>query len=295
MKNVRFSQMSPEDRARYNSKLLGIINKIMAICEENNIHWFVSYGACIGAVRHKGCIPWDDDIDICMPRPDYDRFVKICKESDLGEYELAIINETPGYYEHFVRLYDKNSTLYFSTDFVHVGGIFIDIFPLDGAADGNVEANLKRFRLWQVISHYSRFHFSKNYRRQILKKGPIITYLLIIFTSLFRKPLQKLSLKQIEKTIRKYPYENSEYCMYYVDVYGMRNVIQKKWVEETIFVPFENIQVRIPKYYDKYLTHIYGDYMTPPPDDKKDDRHAMAYLDFDRRLSREEILKILSE
>ena len=113
MKNVRLSKMGEEDRTRFKSKLLGVLNKVMEVCEANNIHWYVGYGACIGAIRHKGCIPWDDDIDICMPRPDYDRFVEICKKTDLGDYELARINETPNYYSYYVRMCDKNSTIYF--------------------------------------------------------------------------------------------------------------------------------------------------------------------------------------
>lgn len=297
MKNVRLSQMSKEDRLIFNSKLIGILQKIMEICEENSIHWFVGYGACIGAIRHKGCIPWDDDIDVCMPRPDYDRFVELCKETELVDYELATPNDTPGYYVSFVRMYDKKSTLYFTTNSLHVSGIYIDIFPIDGASDGNIESNFRSCRILKKISKRSRMYYSKNFRRNLIKKGRFHTYLLIVFTSLFRKPIQRVSLKLIEKTTRKFPYESSEYCMFYeTEVYGMRrNIIPKKWIEETVWVPFENIQVRVPKYYHEYLTHIYGDYMTPPPEDKRDDRHIIKYLDFEKRLSREEILTLLSK
>ena len=104
----------------------------------------------------------------------------------------------------------------------------------------------------------------------------------------------KISLKMIEKIIRKYAYEDSEYCLYYTSIYGMRNVIPKKWVEETILVPFEDVQIRIPKYYHEYLTHIYGDYMTPPPMEKRDDRHAFAFIDMDKRWSLKDIQKELS-
>lgn len=297
MKNVRLSQMSKEDRKVFHSKLVGILQKIMEVCEENNIHWFVGYGACIGAIRHKGCIPWDDDIDVCMPRPDYDRFVEICKDTELGDYELATPYDTPGYHVSFVRMYDKNSTLYFTTHSLHVAGIYIDIFPIDGASDGNIESNFRCCRFFKRISRRSRLYYSKSDLWHLIKKGKICRYSLYIFTSLCRRPIQKVSLKMIEKTTRKYPYECSEFCMFYeTEVYGLRrNVIPKKWIEETVWVPFENVQVRIPKYYHEYLTHIYGDYMTPPPDDKKDDRHIVKYLDFEKRLTREEILALLSE
>ena len=295
MKNVRFTQMAPIDRKRFNEKLIGILKKIMEICENNHISWFVSYGGCIGAIRHKGCIPWDDDIDVCMPRPDYDRFLKLCEDIDLGDYELATIYNTSHYFVHHARLYDKNSTVLFSKRRKEVGGILIDIFPLDGAADGKIKMNYNRFKFWHGIFDYSYLRFSKSERVYFLKKGRIFRYVLAIITSRFSESLKRLSTRKIQETIRKYSYEDSEYCLFYVTTYGMKNIIQKKWIEETIFVPFENIQVRIPKYYDEYLTHIYGDYMTPPPLEKRDDRHVWAFLDMEKRWSLEDILKELSK
>ena len=294
MKYVRFSQMTLEDRKKYNAKLIGILKKVMSICEENNIHWFVGYGSCIGAIRHKGCIPWDDDIDVCIPRPDYDRFVEIAKRTDLGNYELAIINEYPGFLGHIARLFDKNSTIYFNNWYPYVSGIYVDIFPIDGAGDGKINNNLKRFIFWQKKHLYSHFRIPKSKRRRIFKAGGYLRYCLIVLTTLFRKPLQIISIKKVERIVRKYPYEDSEYCLFYDAVYGMKNVIPKKWIEETIFVPFENIQVRIPKYYHEYLSHIYGDYMTPPPVEKRDDRHVFAFIDMEKRWTLDDIRKELS-
>ena len=296
MKNVRLSQLSKEDRKIFHSKLVGILQKIMEVCEANNIRWFVGYGACIGAIRHKGCIPWDDDIDVCMPRSDYDRFVEICKKTDLGDYEFATPYDTPGYYVHVVRMYDKNSTMYFRTTSQHVSGVFIDIFPVDGVSDRNAKSDLKNLYYWQQINFFSRLYYTKSDRMELIKERKYPTYLIVLITSLCRKPFQKLSMKMIEKIIRRYPFESSKNCMFYEPrVYGIKNVIPKKWIEETVWVPFENIQVRIPKYYHEYLTHIYGDYMTPPPDDKRDDRHVVKYLDLEKRLTREEIQTLLSE
>ena len=295
MINKRFSQFTSDERKRFNAKLIGILNKIMSICEENNIRWFVGYGGCIGAIRHKGCIPWDDDIDVCIPRPDYDRFVEIAKKEDLGNYELAVINETPEYFEHFVRMFDKSSTILFDAWHTHVSGIFVDIFPLDGAADGKIEKNHKRFLFWQKISRQSHYRFNKSKRLEVLKSGGYRGYVLIVLTSIFRNYLQKVSIRMIEKIIRKYPYEDSEYCTFYASVYGMKHVIPKKWVEETIYVPFEDVQIRIPKYYHEYLTHLYGDYMTPPPIENRDDRHAFAFIDLEKRWSLEDIRKELSK
>lgn len=99
---------------------------------------------------------------------------------------------------------------------------------------------------------------------------------------------------KIQKIIRKYSFEDSDYCLFYDTTYGLRNIIQKKWIEETVFVPFENIQVRVPKYYHEYLTHIYGDYMTPPPLNKRDNRHVFPFFDMEKRWTLEDIHKELS-
>lgn len=298
MKNVRFSQMASEDRRKYNAKLLGVLNKIIVICENNNLNWFVSYGSCIGAIRHKGCIPWDDDIDLCMPRPDYDRFIEICRKADLGNYELAILNETPGYYEHIVRMFDKNTTILFDSWHTQTTGIFVDIFPIDGAADGSNtknQKNLRHFLFWQKISRFSHMVYPKYKRIEILKAGGYLGYFSILLTSLFRTPLQIISARKLDKIMRKYSYENSEYVTVFSEISGLKNVMPKVWLEETILVPFEDMMVRVPKHYDKYLSIIYGDYMTPPPEDKRDDRHVFAFIDMDRNVPLNEIKEILSE
>ena len=191
--------------------------------------------------------------------------------------------------------YDKNSTILFDSWHTHVGGIFVDVFPIDGAADGNISNNYKHFIFWQNISRYSHLRIPRNRRLKILKAGGYRGYLLIALTSLFRKPLQKISVKIIEKTIRKYPFEGSKYCLFYYDVYGLKHVVERKWIEETILVPFEDIEVRIPKCYQEYLSHIYGDYMTPPPVDKRDDRHVFAFLDMEKRWTLDDIRKELSK
>jgi lipopolysaccharide cholinephosphotransferase len=288
--------LEQEDINSLQVKLLEMLKFFKNFCDENHLVFFLGFGSCLVAIREQGFIPWDDDVDVCMPRPDYDRFVEICKKTDLGDYELVIINETdPYYFEHVVRVFDKNSTILFDSWHTHVSGIFIDVFPIDGAANGDVEINLKKFIFWQKISRFSHMVYPKYKREEILKAGGLSGYFAIIITSMFRKPIQKQSIRKIEKIIRKYSFENSQYCLFYDAIYGMKNVVPKKWIEETIWAPFEDVQVRIPKYYHEYLTHIYGDYMTPPPVEKRDDRHAFAFVDMDKRWSLDEIRKELSK
>lgn len=295
MKNVSFSKMDRETKAKYNSVLLRILDKIKSICEDNNIRWFLGYGSCLGAVRHKGIIPWDDDIDICMPRPDYDRFVDICRNSDMGDFEICLPDTTQGHFEYFSRIADKNTTLLFSMARPFVTGVYIDVFPMDGAGDGKISHNYDKFMFWQRIHHFSRSYFTGKTILSWLKKGMFSHILLALGTSVFRKPLQNLSLHRINSVIRKHAYDNSEYAVFYIHVYYMKNVIPRKWINDTIWVPFENTEVPIPKFYNEYLTHLYGDYMTPPPDNKKDDRHVVFFIDLNERLTLEEVKNRLKE
>ena len=146
---------------------------------------------------------------------------------------------------------------------------------------------------WQRIHHFSRSYFSTKRMLEWTMHGKVLHVILATCTSIFRRPLQRLSLERINHTVRRYTYDKSSFVVFYIHVYYMRNVIKKSWIEETILVPFEDMTAPIPKEYDAYLTHLYGDYMTPPPDNKKDDRHIIRFIDLNERLTLEEIKKRL--
>ena len=119
----------------------------MEICEAHQLTYFCVGGTVIGAVRHGGMIPWDDDIDIAMPRPDYDRFLKLCKTIDLGHYELAT-PEMKGYPFFFSKFCDKDTSLIEIENVPCLYGIYIDIFPIDGTSSDKAEATrmMKTFK-----------------------------------------------------------------------------------------------------------------------------------------------------
>lgn len=290
MENVSFFSMDRKTKKEYDAILVRILRKIQEICDENGIKWFLAYGSCLGAVRHKGIIPWDDDIDICMSRTDFDRFIEICKYKDLGDFEICTNGNTVGFYDHWARFVDKNTTLLWDLERPFVSGIYVDVFPLDGAADGNILWNYKRYIVWSRITNFARTNFSCRQIKDWLFQGKIQYFSLAIATSMFRSLFLKLGPKMKNAIARKYDYQNSAFVTLYINVYNHeKNTIKKSWIEETIMVPFVDMMAPIPKDYDAYLTHLYGDYMTPPPDNKKDDRHIVKFIDFNERLSLEEI------
>ena len=138
-------EITPQEQPRWNAIILGILKKLISICEEHHIDYYCCGGTAIGAVRHHGMIPWDDDIDVFMPRPDYDRFIAVCQQTDLGDFELLTPYNKDNYFMYFSKLCKKGTTILERHDTPCVFGLFVDIFPLDGTAENMEEAiRLKR-------------------------------------------------------------------------------------------------------------------------------------------------------
>ena len=122
-------------KKEWNAKILDILKALTRICEDHGLTFYCCAGTAIGAVRHHGIIPWDDDIDVIMPRPDYDRLLEIAKKEDFGKYELVTPYDNEAYPLYFSKLSDKTTTLVEERERPCVIGLFVDIFPLDATDD----------------------------------------------------------------------------------------------------------------------------------------------------------------
>lgn len=222
MENVVFSKMDRNTKKVYDAILIRILRKIKDICDENGIKWFLAYGSCIGAVRHKGIIPWDDDIDICMPRPDFERFCDICGHKDLGGFELCTSESMDGFYDHWARFVDKNTTLLWTMERPFISGIYIDILPLDGAADGNIIWNYNRYIFWSRVTNFARGRYSYKKMKNWLLHGKIQYILLALVTTVFRKYCLKQGVRKKKQIVRKYDYQDSTFVTLYINVLNFR-------------------------------------------------------------------------
>lgn len=293
IKYVQFSLEDKETRAfkkEYDSKMIEVLKAFVDICDTHDLRYVLGYGSVLGAVRHSGIIPWDDDIDVCMPRPDYEEFKKICNDEDVGNYEIYCIEKGNNYIEPYIKFADKNSSLIYNANIPYVCGVMIDIFPIDGAdSDEN---------LWK---HYSdKYNYLHRIHQVILiphslkslwnltKEGGWRHSLVAIITTPFKKRLHRYIQKEMNRIERHCPYNNSEMVAFYHRVYGYKERIPKNWVEDRIKHQFESIEVFIPKDYEKYLTHFYGDYMQIPPIEERD-KHLIAYINLHKRESIDEI------
>lgn len=243
---------------------LNILDVVSAFCEDQGLSYFLGYGTLIGAIRHHGYIPWDDDIDIVMPRQDYDKFVQSFNDKNqivcVVEHSLNRKYEIP-----FAKAYDSRTmmreTMYKETN---TFGVYIDIFPLDGW--GGREQLSKIKRLYQFLNAKKAVIDSQ----RSFKKNCIIALGKIALTAVSTS----LILDKMDKTARSCNYETADKVKSFFSVYGEKEVCDKNLLKETILVDFEGKKYRVPANYDIYLRGIYGDYMKLPPEDKRQSTHV---------------------
>ena len=234
-----------------------ILDEIVRICNKHNLTYFLIYGTLIGAVRHKGFIPWDDDLDIGMPREDYEKFIKIAKKELDNKYYLQDISTDKEYWQNFIKI-RKNNTLFDESTLENINthkGIFVDIFPFDNINKDGIYRKVK----WSILKNLYNFCL---YYRGIYKKENVNHFV-------FCKILSKLKMKYILRFCDFYMRgkESSKYTIDYSTLYP--HVMDKKWIYPTKEIMFENKLYSCPNDTDLFLKNIYGDYMKLPPKDKR--------------------------
>ena len=254
---------------------LEILHTIAEICEKQHLRYSLIYGTLIGAIRHHGFIPWDDDVDIMMPRPDYDQLLTYLKEhiNDYPHYKVFNHDECPDYPYMITRISDDSYKIVMENEKPYGMGVFIDIYPYDGLGKTKKEAvkyGLKGDRLSSLCYQATRDHFAIETTTSLLRKifkFPVYLYAKLRGKDYFQEKLKKLSgLKS---------YADSEYicCVVWLSG-GAQDICPRSWFDETILVPFENYEFRVPKQYEDVLHHHYGDYMKLPPEKDRIGHHC---------------------
>lgn len=261
---------------------LEILKKIDSICKEMKLKYCLAYGTLIGAIRHKGFIPWDDDIDIMMPRRDYDILVDyfVKNKTKLAPFEIFNNREDSNYPYMISRISDSRYELDVDNEKSYGIGLFVDVYPLDGVGDTVEEYT----RLKNKSSRYASICFLST--REAVKREntkSFIKYLVKYPAFLVGKVLGKdFFMKKLEQMAANCDYDNSKYigCIVWASDDGVRGIFPKEWFKETVEVEFEGHQFLAPKEYDKVLSHGYGNYMELPPEK---DRIAHHYYEAYRK------------
>ncbi len=237
---------------------LDLLEQLQQVCQKYGLRYFASGGTLLGAVRHKGYIPWDDDIDIQMPREDYERLLEVAPAEFADPYFFQTAYNDVKFSRGHAQLRNSNTTGIMLTEkgkYSFNQGIFIDIFPLDGVGDTPQERDKQRGRVqfWNRLLGLSvRYPASPN---KSLAKGLLHSVLrLLPYRPLYRR---------MEKACRIYEGAQTEdVALISFDAYNDKLVFPRRCLAEAVVLPFENTTIPAPVGYDEMLTIQYGDYMT---------------------------------
>ncbi len=250
-----------------------ILKELVCVFEKLNISYFLIGGSALGAVKYKGFIPWDDDIDIGIFRDDYENFLK--EGQALLPKHLFLQNFKTD--ENFSLIYSKvrnSKTTYIETGSAHMKinhGVFIDIFPLDGYPKEKKEqmklANKKR--KYTLIGNCG-FNYERSPKEALLVKA----------MRLLRVDKRtKKALKKYEEMICRFKTEDSDIICNYGNWKGEREYVPREYYGKGILAEFEGLRVRVPEMYDEYLTQKYGDWRADPPETEQQGHHFCTACD----------------
>lgn len=257
---------------------LMILKDFIEICETNDIEYMAYGGTLLGAIRHEGFIPWDDDTDVIMLREEYEKFVKVMNSKENNKYSLFNLENTEEFF-YFMAKFSLNGTE-FSIDWTkntsYKLGICLDIFIFDDVPDNKISRWIyyKKMKFISAMMSICIVDLNKNYP-SFFKK--IITIVGSFFMKIFNLKPQffKNSYKKLvnSNNNRGFSHVYENIAQTYTEP------IPKEILHPLKKVKFENIEINVPYDYDKFLTILYGDYMTLPPIDERQ-AHPHYYIDF---------------
>lgn len=248
---------------------LDILDTVDRFCTENNITYYLTGGSLIGALRHDGFIPWDDDIDIMMYRDEYEVFIKSFNEQQT-RYHAFSIEHDKGYNYHFCKVCDTETLLIEGLRINDIDlGVNIDIFPLDKLPDGASEAKLlSKLHTLDTMMYCKAFRWTNLSKRNHLQRIKIIIFKLLGVVTTRRR----LGVKQ-SRIAQQFRYtETSDYAILTCHIRKQFPRIDREFTRSETHM-FENRKYNIPSTYDRYLTLQFGDYMIPPPPEKQKRHH----------------------
>lgn len=304
-------ELSRKDIVRYRQILLKTFKAFSDLCDENGLEWYMAFGSAIGTVRHKGFIPWDDDIDVFMPRADYERFIglKVHGYSIVGP---RVEGDPSRYPFPYTKFCDGSSTIWERQLYPCVFGVFIDVFPLDEAFSDSrqTEAFRKAYRLnFRNYRRSLRLYQPGECRRR-LRKGDFAGAVKVFLDEFRYLPKSERYMQEylrLEHMLAQRAVQadgtadgGSARCASDCDyvVYGTNDdywgvTMPRTWFADTIEMPFEDTKAKMPSGYDEMLRTFYGNYMELPRQEQRISNHFHYFVDLERAMGLDEVTEIL--
>lgn len=260
--------MSDINHSELQNKILEIFIEARKIFERHKLRYFAIGGTCLGAVRHQGFIPWDDDIDIAMPDTDYEEFLRVAPKELPPNLKMIL----PGTRNLFLKVHNINTTYIESSDFAHTDkfkGVFLDIMPFYGVPGNKIKRMIlcSQIALIRKLDHKRRESFQCNKRFS----GKVLWLLMCPVNHVVDEDFFSRIWR---KTVSKYKYDNNPYTGFtWAGLSGL--ILDKKWYDKVCDLPFENTTMRCPENWDAYLKKHFGDYMKLPPENERVSCHAV--------------------
>ncbi|MCM1179167.1 MAG: LicD family protein [Clostridium sp.] len=252
---------------------LELLRDFQKLCERHGLEYFAGGGTAIGAVRHQGFIPWDDDIDVNLYRDDYELFLKYAEEEYSDKYEIMNA-ETSDVYPLMSTRWMKKGTKFKEECFKDLDldlGVFLDIYCFDNVPDDDKKMRRQGRSVWFL----NKLMILKAVKKPVLyfdgwkaKVVYVISWIVHTLLNLFHVSNAFL-YKQVKKELTKYNGQRTKRIAYYFDPTPFTSVIDFDDVFPTRKVPFEDGEMRVGCHVEKYLEKRFGDYMKLPPEDKR--------------------------
>ncbi len=257
-------------------KLIEMFSWFHNFCAENNLRYYALGGTMLGAERHGGFIPWDDDIDIGMPRCDYEKLWALLKGKKIGKY----IMETPDteandYFYPFSKIYDTSTTLIENTKSKIKRGIYLDIFPLDGIGN-SLEESRENYRAVEKAFNLLLTRVTGIRKGRAFYKNLSVILLRLVPSFILNN---KKLLKKVDNICKRYDFDSCSWCGNLVGAWHFKEIMPREFIGEPKLYRFENVEMYGVADADAYLTNLYGDWRKLPPEDKRVSHHDYICCD----------------
>ena len=270
---VRNDFLVTKERKKLWAVILDLFLEFKSVCEKHHLRYYPCYGFLLGAVRHKGFIPWDDDLDVCMPREDYECLMKL-KHEFSSPYFFQVPETDPGYFYGMIKIRNSNTTALIET-FKYQGfnqGIWLSVFPLDNwRLDGGEDRFSKIQNLLRDCSTFMRKtnpNLSVKDQQRIKELGD-------------KDPWE--AYRELNRISSQFQQEETDYKFILCTVYPyLKNVFRAQDFKDITFCRFENLIIPIPIGYDRILQNTYNDYHQFPPIEKRGEWHSGIIVDTDK-------------